>query len=175
MRLQSFTLKNLSRTGRTTLESSQRPKPSGVPLWDFRVSRVLTTTWVIERFWIKRSFLTQFRLWPSHAQTHQNHPFCLQTQSSSIGMGRRCPARPQSTSKLCLLLCHHLAVLLCVLSLGGGKALTRVVHTKNGRLQGFLRPLASPLQPLEVFLGVPYATPPVGINRLVTTVETDKT
>lgn len=83
-------------------------------------------------------------------------------------MGRRCPWNNQSLKKLCHLFCNNTIVLLYVLSLtnlSGGKTLTRIVQTKYGRLQGFLRPLPSPLKPIEVFLGVPYATPPIGNNR----------
>lgn len=45
--------------------------------------------------------------------------------------------------------------------------LTRIVQTRFGKLQGFVRPVGSSryLKPVEVFLGVPYATPPVGPNR----------
>ncbi|XP_054278670.1 neuroligin-4, Y-linked-like isoform X2 [Macrosteles quadrilineatus] len=88
-------------------------------------------------------------------------------------MGRRCHvtthshahAHTVSAKRLCLLFCNNAVLLLYVLSLGEPKTLTRVVQTKYGKLQGFLRPLPSPLKPIEVFLGVPYATPPVGVNR----------
>uniref|UniRef100_A0A1B6MDA4 Carboxylesterase type B domain-containing protein n=1 Tax=Graphocephala atropunctata TaxID=36148 RepID=A0A1B6MDA4_9HEMI len=83
-------------------------------------------------------------------------------------MGRRCHQSYWSVRKLCHIFYNNTLLLLYFLSLShlsGGKTLTRIVHTKYGRLQGFLRPLPAPLRPLEVFLGVPYATPPVGINR----------
>ncbi|XP_068222391.1 neuroligin-4, Y-linked-like [Palaemon carinicauda] len=42
----------------------------------------------------------------------------------------------------------------------------RVVTTKYGKLRGSIRPLPNKhLRPVEVFLGVPYATPPTGSNR----------
>ncbi|XP_066959144.1 neuroligin-4, X-linked-like isoform X1 [Macrobrachium rosenbergii] len=42
----------------------------------------------------------------------------------------------------------------------------RVVATKYGKLRGSIRPLPNKhLRPVEVFLGVPYATPPTGSNR----------
>lgn len=44
---------------------------------------------------------------------------------------------------------------------------TRIVQTRNGRVQGLILPLENFkfLKPVEVFLGVPYATPPVKLNR----------
>lgn len=44
---------------------------------------------------------------------------------------------------------------------------TRIVQTRYGRLQGLILPLDSYkfLRPVEAFLGVPYATPPVQSNR----------
>lgn len=44
---------------------------------------------------------------------------------------------------------------------------TRIVQTRYGRLQGLILPLDSYkfLRPIEVFLGVPYATPPIQSNR----------
>ena len=50
----------------------------------------------------------------------------------------------------------------------GGKTVTsasRTVTTRSGRVQGFVLSFPNPLPPVEVFLGIPYATPPVGINR----------
>lgn len=43
----------------------------------------------------------------------------------------------------------------------------RIVSTRYGKLQGFLIPMDQHkfLRPVEVFLGVPYATPPIGSNR----------
>ncbi|XP_052119807.1 neuroligin-2-like [Frankliniella occidentalis] len=57
--------------------------------------------------------------------------------------------------------------------LPGGPALRspRVVHTRSGPLQGLILSMDGAgagqrsLQPVEAFLGVPYATPPVGGNR----------
>lgn len=47
------------------------------------------------------------------------------------------------------------------------KISSRIVQTKYGKLQGFVLAMDEHryLSPLEVFLGVPYATPPVGSNR----------
>lgn len=44
---------------------------------------------------------------------------------------------------------------------------TRIVQTKYGRLQGMILPLENYkfLKPVEVFLGVPYATSPTKTNR----------
>lgn len=44
---------------------------------------------------------------------------------------------------------------------------TRIIQTRYGRLQGLILPLDSYkfLRPIEAFLGVPYATPPVQSNR----------
>ena len=39
------------------------------------------------------------------------------------------------------------------------------INTHYGRVQGFVLSLSAPLAPVEVFLGIPYATPPSGINR----------
>lgn len=43
----------------------------------------------------------------------------------------------------------------------------RIVQTRCGRLQGLILPLDSYkfLKPVEIFLGVPYATPPTKLNR----------
>lgn len=47
------------------------------------------------------------------------------------------------------------------------KISSRIVQTKYGKLQGIVLAMDEQryLSPLEVFLGVPYATPPVGSNR----------
>ncbi|XP_049799600.1 neuroligin-2-like [Schistocerca nitens] len=44
---------------------------------------------------------------------------------------------------------------------------TRIVQTRYGKLQGLVLPMehARHLRPVEVFLGIPYATPPVRSNR----------
>lgn len=44
---------------------------------------------------------------------------------------------------------------------------TRVISTRFGKLQGVILPMDQHkyLKPVEVYLGVPYATPPIGINR----------
>ncbi|KAJ3653570.1 hypothetical protein Zmor_012813 [Zophobas morio] len=47
------------------------------------------------------------------------------------------------------------------------KISTRIVQTRYGRLQGLVVPMDQHryLKPIEIFLGVPYATPPVQSNR----------
>jgi hypothetical protein len=47
------------------------------------------------------------------------------------------------------------------------KISSRIVQTKYGKLQGIVLAMDEHryLSPVEVFLGVPYATPPVGSNR----------
>lgn len=47
------------------------------------------------------------------------------------------------------------------------KMSTRIVQTRYGRLQGMVLSMEHyrALKPIEVFLGVPYATPPVRSNR----------
>lgn len=47
---------------------------------------------------------------------------------------------------------------------GGIHTLTRIVHTRYGKVQGVVREVPR-LEPVEQYLGVPYATPPVGANR----------
>uniref|UniRef100_A0A6P7FBW2 Neuroligin-4, Y-linked-like n=1 Tax=Diabrotica virgifera virgifera TaxID=50390 RepID=A0A6P7FBW2_DIAVI len=47
------------------------------------------------------------------------------------------------------------------------KISTKIIQTRYGRLQGLLVPMDAQrsLKPIEVYLGVPYATPPVKSNR----------
>lgn len=47
------------------------------------------------------------------------------------------------------------------------KISTRIVQTRYGRLQGLILPMDAHryLKPIEIFLGVPYATPPIQTNR----------
>lgn len=47
------------------------------------------------------------------------------------------------------------------------KLSARIVQTRYGRIQGLIMPMDQHrfLKPLEVFLGVPYATPPIRSNR----------
>lgn len=44
---------------------------------------------------------------------------------------------------------------------------TRIVETRYGKLQGMIYPMdhTKHLKPVEVFLGIPYATPPIRSNR----------
>lgn len=46
---------------------------------------------------------------------------------------------------------------------------SRIISTRYGRLQGLLLPLDNYkfLRPIEAYLGVPYATPPIKSNRYV--------
>lgn len=39
------------------------------------------------------------------------------------------------------------------------------VKTRYGSVQGLIVSMPNPMGPVEVFLGIPYATPPIGINR----------
>lgn len=49
-----------------------------------------------------------------------------------------------------------------------GKQRTRTVHTKYGELKGFVATFpGKQLQPVEVFLGVPYASPPISALRFM--------
>lgn len=43
----------------------------------------------------------------------------------------------------------------------------RIVQTRYGEVQGVTRSFEYPkfLKPIDVYLGIPYATPPVGSNR----------
>lgn len=76
------------------------------------------------------------------------------------------------------MLCYSISLLgiLGVIKLSSGSTLdlyknarlsTRIVQTRYGRLQGLILPLDSYkfLRPIEAFLGVPYATPPIQSNR----------
>lgn len=76
------------------------------------------------------------------------------------------------------MLCYSISLLgiLGVIELSSGSTLdlyknarlsTRIVQTRYGRLQGLILPLDSYkfLRPIEAFLGVPYATPPIQSNR----------
>ncbi|CAG9814314.1 unnamed protein product [Phaedon cochleariae] len=51
--------------------------------------------------------------------------------------------------------------------LKNAKISPRIVQTRYGRMQGLLVPMDAHryLKPIEAFLGVPYATPPVQSNR----------
>lgn len=46
---------------------------------------------------------------------------------------------------------------------------SRIIQTRYGRLQGLIVPLDNYkfLRPIEAYLGVPYATPPIKSNRYV--------
>ncbi|XP_054288451.1 neuroligin-4, Y-linked-like [Macrosteles quadrilineatus] len=65
----------------------------------------------------------------------------------------------------------NILLLLLARSSDGGSTLTRIVQTRYGKLQGFINTMnpARSLKPIEVFLGVPYATPPIGPNRFAPT------
>lgn len=70
-----------------------------------------------------------------------------------------------------LLRCLIFAVLIflvkCFAFSKNAKISTRIVQTRYGRLQGLILPMDQHryLKPIEVFLGVPYATPPIMSNR----------
>ncbi|XP_063601148.1 neuroligin-4, X-linked-like [Penaeus indicus] len=59
-----------------------------------------------------------------------------------------------------------LLLLTMVVAVGGETRSPRFVTTKYGKLRGSIRALPNKyLRPVEVFLGIPYATPPTGSNR----------
>ena len=61
-----------------------------------------------------------------------------------------------------------LTVMLLTWGLGEGARNSRVVRTRQGALQGIMLVPDSPiLGPVEAFLGVPYAAPPVGRLRFM--------
>ena len=64
---------------------------------------------------------------------------------------------------------HLVLSVLCIQSVGGQSALNaRIVKTKQGTVKGVLVvPSNRELQPVEAFLGVPYASPPVGALRFM--------
>lgn len=65
---------------------------------------------------------------------------------------------------LVLMLLQELSVIICgnvpIMS-------TRIVETRYGKVQGMIYPMdhTKHLKPVEVFLGLPYATPPIRSNR----------
>ncbi|KAG7197397.1 hypothetical protein KM043_018501 [Ampulex compressa] len=70
--------------------------------------------------------------------------------------------------------CLGVIVVLVLIALGGSRAASeaatryasRIVETKSGQIRGILQEFNSKhLDPVEVFLGVPYAAPPVGDLR----------
>ncbi|KAF7397712.1 hypothetical protein HZH68_008934 [Vespula germanica] len=64
---------------------------------------------------------------------------------------------------LCLLIAQPTAYSLSIKS----KLNPRIVQTRYGEVQGLIRSFenAKFLKPIDVYLGIPYATPPVGSNR----------
>ena len=56
-----------------------------------------------------------------------------------------------------------------IVSLVSAADKTRLVETKYGTVQGFIRPLGQLLGDVEVFLGVPYASAPVEEGRFTPT------
>ncbi|CAL4082806.1 unnamed protein product, partial [Meganyctiphanes norvegica] len=86
------------------------------------------------------------------------------------GVGVTSPVRQRHSSSRDALLVQAIMVvalvLLQALGAGGETRSPRVVTTKYGKLRGSIKPLPNKhLRPVEVFLGVPYATPPTGSNR----------
>lgn len=70
--------------------------------------------------------------------------------------------------RVCLIICtlNHISDFRTL----ADQVLSRVVNTKYGRIQGAIRHHATPnLPPIEVFLGVPYASPPTGEGRFTPT------
>ena len=65
-------------------------------------------------------------------------------------------------------MCLHLVVLLIMSSICDCARNSRVVRTRQGRVQGMvLVPDGPGLGPVEAYLGVPYASPPVGRLRFM--------
>lgn len=52
---------------------------------------------------------------------------------------------------------------------GASNPKTRIVYTKYGQVQGFIRHLGDLLGDVEVFKGVPYASPPIEEGRFTPT------
>ncbi|CAO1394309.1 unnamed protein product [Diamesa hyperborea] len=78
--------------------------------------------------------------------------------------------------KLSSFMCNIIIITNLIINLTNGSTMdiyknarlgTRIVQTRYGRLQGLVLPLDNYkfLKPVEVFLGVPYATPPTKSNR----------
>lgn len=71
--------------------------------------------------------------------------------------------------KLAAVVVAAVAVVLWSVSGATAATLTRVVQTRYGKLQGVVRAVdaagRAPPTSVDTFLGVPYATPPVGSNR----------
>lgn len=67
-------------------------------------------------------------------------------------------------SKKCIAI---IFLLLVLLTIADTSSLTRIVQTRFGKIQGIIRTVGPNkyLKPVEMFLGVPYATPPIGSNR----------
>ena len=63
--------------------------------------------------------------------------------------------------------CTFAFFLFLCLTIADSSSLTRIVQTRFGKIQGIIRTVGPTkyLKPVEMFLGVPYATPPVGSNR----------
>lgn len=73
-------------------------------------------------------------------------------------------------------MCNFIVIAVLILKLTGAahadiyknaRLGTRIVQTRYGRLQGLVLPLDNFkfLKPVEAFLSVPYATPPIKSNR----------
>ena len=59
---------------------------------------------------------------------------------------------------------------LSIVKISGDQVLSRIVNTKYGQIQGLVRHHGTPaLRPVEVFVGVPYASPPIGEGRFTPT------
>lgn len=62
------------------------------------------------------------------------------------------------------------SVLLGPILSSADRVLSRVVNTKYGKVQGTIRHHSRPnLPPVELYLGVPYASPPIGEGRFTPT------
>uniref|UniRef100_A0A6A7GA10 Neuroligin-4, Y-linked-like n=1 Tax=Hirondellea gigas TaxID=1518452 RepID=A0A6A7GA10_9CRUS len=100
--------------------------------------------------------------------------FCVTIAGPNVGRGSIVRRRKQWHFSCChdmlqlllVALVALVAVTVVVTPASGEASSPRVVETRQGKLRGIIRPLANKnLRPVEVFLGVPYATPPTGTNR----------
>lgn len=99
------------------------------------------------------------------------HKLCSVINRSSINVNdngyewRDNERRRRTLQKNCwlfmLVLLQEFSVIFC------GYVPTRIVETRYGKLQGMVIPgdHTKHLKPVEVFLGIPYATPPIRSNR----------
>lgn len=75
--------------------------------------------------------------------------------------------RPKATAAATLVTVVAIAAAAALWTPASAATLTRVVQTRYGKLQGVVRTVDAGRPPgtVDTFLGVPYATPPIGSNR----------